>query len=105
MINVYSFPVAAFDFGPQPATIVDPTISFSDKSTDAYGIATWLWDFNDPLSDKTSNMQNPAHTYGDTGTFCATLTITNIHGCTDSVTECLVISSDYTLYVPNSLLP
>ncbi|HXB10822.1 MAG TPA: PKD domain-containing protein, partial [Bacteroidia bacterium] len=105
MITVYSFPVPAFTFGPQPATITDPTISFTDRSTDAYGIATWLWNFNDPLNDNPSNRQNPTHSYGDTGTFCATLTVTNIHGCTDSVTECLVISSEYTLYIPNSFSP
>ena len=105
MITVYSFPVPAFTFGPQPAMITDPVISFTDKSTDAYGIATWLWNFNDPLSDKSSNLQNPTHAYGDTGQFCATLTVTNIHGCRDSVTECLVISPEFTLYIPNAFSP
>ena len=73
MITVYSAPVAAFDFGPQPTTIVNPTINFTDKSTDAYGIAGWLWNFDDPCNDVPGKVQNPNHTYGDTGTYCATL--------------------------------
>ncbi|HXB12303.1 MAG TPA: PKD domain-containing protein, partial [Bacteroidia bacterium] len=105
MITVYSFPVPAFTFGPQPTTIANPIISFTDKSTDAYGIATWLWNFSDPTNDVPSNLQNPSHTYGDTGTFCATLTVTNIHGCKDSVTECLIIGPEFTLYIPDAFSP
>jgi gliding motility-associated-like protein len=104
MINVYSFPVAAFDFGPQPATIVDPTISFTDKSTDAYGIASWQWTFGD-AKDGSSKAQNPSYSYADTGNYCVTLLVTNVHGCADSVTHCLVISSEYTLYIPNAFSP
>jgi gliding motility-associated-like protein len=105
MITVYSFPVAAFTLGPQPTTIDNPTISFTDKSTDAYGIASWLWNFADPLNDVPSTQQNPSHSYGDTGSFCATLTVTNIHGCKDSITECLIISPAYSLYIPNAFSP
>ncbi len=105
MITVYSFPVAAFILGPQPTTIADPIITFTDKSTDAYGIGTWLWNFSDPTNDVPSNLQNPTHSYGDTGTFCATLTVTNIHGCKDSVTQCLVIGPQFTLYIPDAFSP
>ncbi len=105
MITVYSSPVAAFTMGPQPTTIDNPTISFTDKSTDAYGIAAWLWNFADPLNDVPSTQQNPSHTYGDTGTFCATLTVTNIHGCVDSITQCLIIGPAYSLYIPNAFSP
>jgi gliding motility-associated-like protein len=102
---VYTNPVAAFTMGPQPTTIDNPTISFTDKSTDAYGIASWLWNFADPLNDVPSTQQNPSHTYGDTGTFCATLTVTNIHGCVDSITQCLIIGPAYSLYIPNAFSP
>jgi gliding motility-associated-like protein len=105
MITVYSFPVAAFNLSPQPTTILSPTIQFTDKSTDAYGIASWLWNFNDPANDIGSSQQNPSHTYSDTGSYCAMLTVTNIHGCKDSVTECLVIAPEYSLYIPNAFSP
>jgi gliding motility-associated-like protein len=104
MINVYSYPVANFVLGPQPATVLDPTIIFTDKSTDAYGIASWLWTFGDPL-DVPSVQQNPTYKYPDTGTYCATLRVTNIHGCMDSITECLVISPVFTLYIPDAFSP
>jgi gliding motility-associated-like protein len=104
MISVYSYPVANFTFGPQPATIDNPIISFTDKSTDAYGIASWLWTFGDP-GDVPSTKQNPSYTYQDTGTFCATLKVTNIHGCVDSMTQCLVISPQFSLYIPNAFSP
>ncbi len=105
MVTVYSYPLAAFTLSPQPTTIVNPTIDFTDKSTDAYGIGTWLWNFNDPKNTTSSNAQNPVHVYSDTGVYCATLTVTNIHGCVDSVTECLVISPQYTLYIPDAFSP
>jgi gliding motility-associated-like protein len=105
MINVFSSPKASFTMSPQPTTILNPTIQFTDNSTDAYGIASWQWNFSDPMSDSTSIKPDPTHTYGDTGTFCPTLTVTNIHGCVDSVTECLVIKPEYTLYIPDAFTP
>jgi gliding motility-associated-like protein len=105
MITVYNNPTAAFTVSPQPTTIFQPTIAFTDKSTDPYGIVSWLWNFEDPLNDTASNLQNPAHTYQDTGIYCPMLTVTNIHGCKDSITECLVISPQYTLYIPDAFTP
>jgi gliding motility-associated-like protein len=105
LITVYSHPVASFAFSPQPTTIMTPTITFKDQSTDAYGILAWVWNFSDPYSDSSSVLQNPTHTYSDSGTYCPTLTVTNVHGCVDSITECLVISPEYTLYIPNAFSP
>jgi gliding motility-associated-like protein len=105
MITVYSAPTPAFTVSPQPTTILSPTIQFTDASTDAYGIASWFWNFSDPTDPVNSAQQNPTHTYGDTGIFCAMLTVTNIHGCKDSITECLVISPQYTLYIPDAFTP
>ncbi|HTA83450.1 MAG TPA: PKD domain-containing protein [Bacteroidia bacterium] len=104
MITVYSHPVAAFTASPQPATILDPTISFTDQSKDAYGIAGWYWQFEDP-TDATSIMQNPQFTYADTGTYCPKLGVINIHGCVDTTQQCIVISPLFTLYIPNAFSP
>ena len=79
---------------------------FSDKSTDAYGpISSWYWNFNDPKSTETSRTQNATHKYSDTGVYCTTLTVSNMYGCTDSITECLVISNNYTIYIPDAFSP
>jgi gliding motility-associated-like protein len=105
MITVYNNPVADFTVSPQPTTIFQPTIQFTDKSTDTYGIVSWLWNFQDPANDTANNLQNPTHTYQDTGIYCPMLTVTNIHGCKDSITHCLVISPQYTLYIPDAFSP
>ncbi|MGP8217501.1 MAG: PKD domain-containing protein [Bacteroidia bacterium] len=104
MITVYSHPVAKFTAAPQPTTIIDPTIYFTDESTDAYGIKSWYWQFRDEL-DGTSTAENPVYTFSDTGTFCPLLIVTNIHECTDSAEECIYIAPYYTLYIPNAFTP
>ncbi|HTA81624.1 MAG TPA: PKD domain-containing protein [Bacteroidia bacterium] len=103
-ITVYSHPVAAFNASPQPTNILTPTIYFTDQSTDAYGIKSWFWQFHDTY-DSTSILQNPQFVYLDTGMFCPTLTVTNVHGCTDEVQHCVEISPFFTLYIPNAFSP
>ncbi len=105
MITVYQHPSPDFTISPQPTTIYQPNITFTDKSTDPYGIVSWSWNFNDPLNDTGSTLQNPSHAYGDTGIYCPMLTVTNIHGCVDSISHCLVISPQYSMYIPDAFSP
>jgi len=104
MITVYTHPTASFIDGPQPTTIDNPVITFTDKSIDNYGLSNWSWSFGDQ-TDSVSHAPIAVHTYQDTGTYCATLTVTNIHGCTDSVTNCLVIGPQFALYIPSAFSP
>jgi len=104
-ITVYDHPHADFSMSPQPTDILNPTIYFTDKSTDPYGIKSWYWPTFGDNSDSTSIKQNPVHTYADTGSYCATLVVTNIHGCKDSTTQCLEINPYWTLYIPNAFTP
>jgi gliding motility-associated-like protein len=104
MINVYTRPNAAFTYSPQPASILSPTIQFTDQSTDQYGITYWWWAFGDP-GDTISTLQNPTHTYQDTGTYCAKLIIMDQHGCTDTATNCLEINPVFTIYIPSAFSP
>ncbi|MGP8215651.1 MAG: PKD domain-containing protein [Bacteroidia bacterium] len=108
MITVYSHPQTNFTASPQPTNITNPNITFTDKTTDAYGIVQWEWNLGDSLSGPfldTSNLQNPIHIYSDTGTFCIKLLDINKHGCTDSATVCIEISPLYTFYIPNAFTP
>jgi len=103
MINVYPVPVADFSMSPQPTTVLNPIICFTDASQ---GATEWTWDFGEPDSPTNSSTdQNPCHTYSDTGTYCVTLTVLNANGCWDTVTYCLVIDPDFALYVPNAFTP
>jgi gliding motility-associated-like protein len=105
LITVFGKPVAKFISSPNPTPIVAPTVQFTDESTDAYGgISTWAWTFGDK-TDSVSSKQNPIHTYGDTGTYCAQLIVTNIHGCMDTVTGCEVIEPYFTIFIPNAFSP
>ncbi len=103
-INVFSHPNAAFTLSPQPTTILQPTIQFTDQSTDSYGIVYWNWNFGEK-GDTVSYLQNPQHTYLDTGSYCTSLVVMNQHGCTDTATNCLIIDPIYTLYIPDAFTP
>ncbi len=103
-ITAYSHPVADFSLSPQPTDINNPTIYFTDHSTDAYGIVNWLWQFGDG-SDSTGVIKNPQHTYKDTGSYCANLQVINEHGCVADTTECLYIEPFFVIYVPNAFTP
>ena len=104
LITAYDHPHANFGATPQPANIMQPFIQFTDETIDQYGLQSWFWTFGDQ-TDSTSSIQNPGHTYQDTGTFCPTLVVTNIHQCSDSVEKCIVIDPVFTLYIPNAFTP
>ena len=61
-------------------------IIFTDASLGAH---TWTWDFGD---GSTSTLQNPVHTYLTTGTYTATLTVTNnVTGCSYTTEQDILI--------------
>jgi len=106
MITVYSKPIASFTYAPQPVTILNPTVQFTDNSSDIYGIAFRWWSFGDgeSLSPQTSII-NPVYTYQDTGFYCPHLVVENNRGCIDTVTNCIFVSPLYTLYIPSAFSP
>ncbi len=104
MVTVYSRPKAAFIYSPDHVSILTPTVQFTDQSSDAYGIGYHWWSFGDG-SDSMSHVANPTHTYGDTGSYCATLIVMNNEGCMDTVTNCLVVEPQYNLYIPSAFTP
>ncbi len=104
LINVYPTPNAAFSYTPQSISIINPQVQFTDLSTSKYPLQQWYWRFYQG-SDSLDLQENPQHTYTDTGTFCATLVVVDLHGCLDSVTNCLVINPAYALYIPSGFSP
>jgi gliding motility-associated-like protein len=98
-IFTYPNPIPEFSYGPQPTTLIDPEISFSPVLVEGN---LYKWDFGDGAN---SNLINPVHLYGDTGTYCVTLTQTSINGCIDSTINCVRIDPDVTLYVPQAFTP
>lgn len=100
-ITVYPVPFASFSVNPQPATLLDPVITFTDASS---GAQAWNWDFGDPLNS-TSVLQNTTFTYSDSGHYAVTLTVTNMYGCTDDTTVIVDVELDDTFYAPNCFTP
>jgi gliding motility-associated-like protein len=100
-INAYPVPTAAFTDSPQPTSILQPEITFTDQSS---GETSWLWNFGD-FTGATSTLQNPKYTYPDTGCFTATLTVFNNFGCKDITQHPICIEPDFTFYAPNTFTP
>ena len=67
-------------------------IQFNGIGTD---IVSWYWEFGDGGTDI---VQNPQYAYFQAGTYNVTLTVTDINGCTNSVTHPVNIKQ-----LPNSL--
>ena len=103
MITIYANPTADFTMTPNPTTILEPHICFTNLSTP--DVVQWYWNFNDPNDLLTSTSQNPCHSYSDTGTYCIPLIVHNQYGCWNTVTYCLMIQPYYTIYVPNAFTP
>ncbi len=103
-ITVFPNPVADFIASPQPTTVLNSTITFTDKST---GANTWSWNFGESSSgsSNTSSLQNPVHMYKDSGKYSVTLWVWNTFGCKDSIIKDVIILGDYILYAPNSFTP
>ena len=103
MINVYPIPVANFTPVPSTSTLDNPTITFTNLSTNA---TIWQWNFGDNnSSNSTSTLQSPSHTYSEVGEFIVTLTVESDHGCVDLVTGQVIIENPYAFYIPNSFNP
>lgn len=83
-ITVFANPVA--DLSGTPLSGCLPlTVNFSDLSTPGSGaINQWYWDFGDGLN---STQQNPSHVYSGIGNFSVTLIVTDVNGCTKSITK------------------
>jgi gliding motility-associated-like protein len=99
-INVFAMPVAAFGEGPQPTTILNPVIQFTDSSTNA---AQWSWSFGDGLG--ASTLQNPSYEYPAATCYEAVLQVTSADGCVDVDSDLVCIDPDVIIYVPNAFTP
>ncbi len=99
-ITIWPLPNALFSASPQPTTILENSVTFTDLST---GANAWIWSFGADLY--ASTIQNPVYAFQDTGVFAVQLLVTNQYGCQDSITMPIEIKLDYALYIPNAFTP
>ncbi len=83
LVNFYPNPVISFTVD-NPKGCPVHCVNFTDQSTIAPpdNIQSWSWNFGD---GGTSNSQNPAHCYNNTGLYSVTLTATSNHLCSSSL--------------------
>ncbi|MFT6747045.1 MAG: gliding motility-associated-like protein, partial [Glaciecola sp.] len=112
VINVFPLPTADFVWSPNPVSVLDPRIQFTNSGdlTDEF-----LWDFTSKGSPVTSASIMPSTVFSVLGddTIPVTLIVTNNFmastgatvGCTDTVIKNVIIQDIFQLYVPNAFTP
>ncbi|MDH4474563.1 MAG: PKD domain-containing protein [Fluviicola sp.] len=105
-VTVAPIPVAAFT---APNACSGVPVNFTDLSTVATGTITdWDWTFGDGGS---AAIRNPIHTFNTGGNYSVTLTVTSNIGCTNSITQPVIITTtptasfDFTPNDPDILNP
>ncbi|MCB9189031.1 MAG: gliding motility-associated C-terminal domain-containing protein [Flavobacteriales bacterium] len=101
-ICVYDYPVPDFTFGPQPTTILESTIYFTNLTT---GATDYTWTFDTNGSTDQSNQTDPSYTYGDVGAFEVCLDAVSFEGCPAQACDTVYILEEFIVYVPNAFTP
>ncbi len=85
-IEILDAPSAFFEID---STCVGSPTYFTDLSGPAQDIVAWYWNFGDPVSGMANFAftQNPTHTFSLEGTYTVSLTVTNITGCSHTITQ------------------
>jgi gliding motility-associated-like protein len=99
-INVYPNPVANIEADPTQTDIMNPTITFENLSV---GGDQYYWNFGD--NDSIFNVNNPHHTYADTGIYTVRMIAVTDNNCYDSTKTNVIITPFYTFFIPKSFTP
>lgn len=104
LVEVYVVPEAAFDPTPNPATVLDPIVTFNNQSSS--DVNYWHWDFGDSTT-LAPNTPSPVHTYPNevSSSFMVTLIVRNSNGCYDTVAKEIFIGPEFTFFIPNAFSP
>jgi gliding motility-associated-like protein len=94
-------PIANFSWSPEAPTIADPTVAFSDLSTDA---TSWSWQFDDPAGSSSTD-PSPAFVFPGASCYTVSLEVMNDLGCTDSTASEICIQGPDVLVIPNVFSP
>jgi gliding motility-associated-like protein len=98
-IYLYPYPQADFIADPPEASIFNPFVSFTDQSVDHIECKYILHD------QTVINTCDFSYTFSDTGSYNITLIVTNVYGCTDTISGVVKIYPEYRFYIPNSFTP
>ena len=102
-VNVIEKPKAEFSF--TTAECSQSSISFFDHSvTNGLVLDQWNWSFGDPASGSNNNtiLQNPVHSFSNSGSYPVNLHILTLEGCYDDTTVIVQLNVIPNIYNLNS---
>ncbi len=100
MICVHDFPTPDFNWLPNPTTILDPTINFTNTTVNG---VTYTWYFD---SLGTSTEMHPSFVFPEVPeTYQVCLVAETANGCVDTVCYDVVIEDEELVFVPNAFTP
>lgn len=94
-------PNAEFTTIPLETDLNNPDVFFRNLSTTNCNVS---WDFGDGSGQDYLNF-NTNHSYTDTGTYLATLTIEDQYKCTNTTTQQITIYPPFDIFIPNAFTP
>jgi len=86
--TIVTHPLPQVSFSVPDVCVYNSAIFDNNTGIDIGAIATWGWDFGD---GNTSILMSPAHLYLNAGTYTVTLVAVSDSGCTDMVTNQVII--------------
>jgi gliding motility-associated-like protein len=102
-IDAHGYPTADFVWNPNPTDYLNAEITFNNQSVGNV-FNEWLF-----ITDAayTSNVFDPVFQFpqNQPGDYDVTLTVTNKHGCRDSITKIVVIDDVFLFYIPTAFTP
>jgi len=102
-ITIVPPPTAGFIASPNPTSMFDTEIHFSNQSS--VDVVYWHWDYGD--GDTLSpNTASPIHTYTqEVAKYTVTLIVHNSTPCWDTISSDIFIGPEFAFYIPNSFTP
>lgn len=99
-ISEYPKPDALFEADPYVTDVVNPEISFTDRSSQ--NVMEWYYDFGD---GNFSQNQHPSNSYTEVGEYLVTQYVTTQYGCKDTISGTVKVEPIFTFYIPNTFTP
>ena len=98
-MQIEDAPVADFIFSPEEVTLLNPLVTFTNRSKHS---TIYNWTFGDGGS---STEFEPTHTYSDTGWFKITLIAENDVGCQNPYSIQVYVKDIFKMYIPSAFTP
>lgn len=102
-ICAYEYPIPNFTFEPQPTTVLNTEINFTNTTTNG---VTYIWSFDTLGVNGSSTSSNPSFIFPtEPGSYTVCLEAFTIEGCPAEICQDVIILDEFIVYVPNAFTP